>query len=128
MWHPIIDIIEETMDEGKTDRDKKLESVRVLDIFSDDVLESFVEEVFTDEKERLVHEDWTSGSQDDEDIKLYLSLSTELQDRITDYWAHDYSIYALKSTMRGLLDEFDRYIDSIPGMAEEYDLFMDEIS
>lgn len=128
MWHPIIDIIEGKMDEGKTDRDKKLESVRVLDVFSDDVLESFVEEVFIDERDRLTEIGWVKDNQDDNDVKMYLSLSSQLQERLIDKWATDYSFYAIQITMADLLQEFDMYIDSIPGMAEEYDLFMDEIS
>lgn len=127
MWHPVIDILEKTLNEGKTKKDKILESTYVLDVFSDDVLDAFAEAVFIDEKERLVHRDWAIDNPEDKDVKLYLSLTDELKDRITDKWAHEYSFFAVQSTMENFLEEFENYIDSVHDMDVEYEVFVNAI-
>lgn len=119
--------LEDTMIEGKSKEQFIMEKQRVKDVFSEKVLEAFVEEVFNDEKERLVSRDWASDNPEDRDTKQYLSLSEGLQDRLTDMWAHEYSFFACETSMKNFKEEFIGYVDSVHGMESEYDEFIEKV-
>ena len=115
------------MIEGKLKEQIIMEKQRVKDVFSEKVLESFVEAVFNDEKERLVSRDWASDDPEDRDAKQYLSLTEGLQDRLTDMWAHEYSFFAYETSMKNFKEEFIGYVDSVHGMESEYDEFIGKV-
>ena len=119
--------LDDTMLEGKSTEQFIMEKQLVKDVFSEKVLESFVEEVFNDEKERLVSRDWASDNPEDRDTKQYLSLTEALQDRLTDMWAHEYSFFAYETSMKNFQEEFIGYVDSVHGMESEYDEFIEKV-
>lgn len=119
--------LEDTMIEGKLKEQFIMEKQRVKDVFSEKVLENFVEAVFNDEKERLVSRDWASDNPEDRDTKQYLSLAEGLRDRLTDMWAHEYAFFAYETTMKNFKEEFIGYVDSVHEMESEYDEFIEKV-
>src|SRR5690625_1294775 len=121
MWLPVIESLEEVMSKSKTESERRLESYMVRDVFSTETLDRFMDAVFVDEKERLTERDWSADNPEDPQTKLYLSLSVELKDMITDMWAYEYAFYAYQLNMCVFNKDFLNYVDIVQGMDEEFE-------
>lgn len=105
-----------------------LGSVTMSDVFSPAAVESILEAIKEDEKDRLEVEYREDYFDNEPNVLLYRSLTENLQEQFRTMDALKYSFYAYELSMADFLKEFGDYIDcGLQNVENEYEAFIDKI-